>query len=122
MKNLKTKWFSKWANKNKLSDKKLLEGISNIDSGFSTSNLGSNIYKVRIARKGEGKSGGFRTILVYNKNDRAVFLYGFSKNEQSNISKTELNYFKKLGADLLKLSDDELVLSIERKILQEVKK
>ena len=100
----------------------MLEGIDNIESGFSTSNLGSNIYKVRIAKSGKGKSGGFRTILVYNKNNRAVFLYGFSKNEQSNISKTELNYFKKIGADLLKLSEDELVLSIKSKALQEVKK
>ena len=122
MMNLKTKWFSKWANKNKISDEKLLEGINNIESGYSSSNLGSNIYKVRIARSGEGKSGGFRTILVYNKNNRAIFLYGFSKNEQSNITKSELYYFKKIGNDLLKISEDELLHSIKSKALQEVKK
>lgn len=118
--NLKTKWFSKWAKKYKISDNKLLEGINNIQSRLSVNNLGSHIYKVRISRSGKGKSGGFRTILVYNKNDRAIFLYGFGKNEQENISKTELSYFKKIGRDLLKLSDIELSNSIRNNIFQEV--
>ena len=49
--------------------------------------------------------------------DRAIFLYGFGKNEKANINKIELRYFKKLGNDLLALTFDQLKQSIEQKIL-----
>ena len=120
VKKLKTKWFTKWARKNKIADKNLNEIISNLESELSSVNLGSNIYKVRAARKGSGKSGGFRTILVYKENDRAVFIYGFAKNETGNISSQELEYFKKLGKDLLNLNEQQLITAIENKALQEI--
>ncbi len=47
----------------------------------------------------------------------AIFLYGFGKNEKSNISKTELQYFKKLGGDLLALEAKQVIDSIEKQIL-----
>ena len=41
--------------------------------------------KLRVARPGQGKSGGYRTLLAYRKSERSVFLYGFAKNERDNI-------------------------------------
>lgn len=120
MKKLKTKWFTKWAKKNDVSDKYLNEAVQNIESELSAVNLGTNIYKVRISRKGSGKSGGFRTILVFKASERAVFLYGFAKNEQDNISKTDLAMFKKLGKDLLLLNQQELETAIKSNALQEI--
>ncbi len=120
MKKLKTKWFSKWARKNDITDKYLNEAVQNIESELSSVNLGANIYKVRISRKGSGKSGGFRTILVFKASERAVFLYGFAKNEQDNITKTELAMFKKLGKDLLLLNQQELETAIKSNALQEI--
>lgn len=120
MKKLKTKWFSKWARKNNITDKYLKEAVQNIESELSADKLGANIYKVRISRKGSGKSGGFRTILVFKASERAVFLYGFAKNEQDNISKTELALFKKLGKDLLLLNEQELETAIKSNALQEI--
>lgn len=49
--------------------------------------------------------------------EKAIFLYGFGKNEKSNINKTELQYFKKLGGDLLALEAIQVIGSIERQIL-----
>jgi len=120
VKKLKTKWFTKWAKKNDVSDKYLNEAVQNIESELSAVNLGTNIYKVRISRKGSGKSGGFRTILVFKASERAVFLYGFAKNEQDNISKTDLAMFKKLGKDLLLLNQQELETAIKSNALQEI--
>ena len=120
MKKLKTKWFSKWARKNDITDKYLKEAVQNIESELSADKLGANIYKVRISRKGSGKSGGFRTILVFKASERVVFLYGFAKNEQDNISKSELAMFKKLGKDLLLLNEQELETAIKSNALQEI--
>lgn len=117
MKNLCTKWFNKWAKKAKLSNESLLEAIDNLEKGLSAADLGSNLYKVRVQRSGKGKSSGFRTIIVYRSNEKAIFLYGFGKNEKSNINKTELKYFKKLGNDLLALNTEQIADSLKKQIL-----
>jgi hypothetical protein len=70
-----------------------------------------------VKRVGKGKSTGFRTIVLYKKKDRAIFLYGFGKNEKSNINTTELLYFKKLGSDLLALDPKQLDDFVEKQIL-----
>ena len=113
MRKLKTKWFNKWAKKNKLSSTALSEAIQNAEDGLSTADLGSNLFKVRVARDGSGKSGGFRTLLVYRENDRAIFLYGFAKNEQDNISSSDLKMFKKFGTDLLTLTESNIYKAID---------
>ena len=95
----------------------MLEVIHNLEKRLSTADLGDNLYKVRIRRANTGKSSGFRTIIVYKKEDRAIFLYGFGKNEKENIDASEHRYFKKLGSDLLLLSHKKLQQFIEQKIL-----
>ena len=117
MKKLCTKWFKKWARKANLSDGNLLEAIENLENGLSVADLGGNIYKVRVQRQGKGKSSGFRTIVVYRIEEKAIFLYGFGKNEKSNIDKQELSYFKKLGSDLLALNEEQINNSIKKQIL-----
>ncbi len=117
MKKLCTKWFIKWASKANLSNQNLLEAIDDLEKGLSIADLGGNIFKLRVKRPGKGKSAGFRTIVIYKKKDIAIFLYGFGKNEKSNISKTELQYFKKMGNDLLVLNSKQLTGSIEKQIL-----
>ena len=117
MKKLSTKWFKKWSKKANLSNQNMLDAIKNLETGLSTADLGNHLYKVRIKRAHSGKSSGFRTIIVYKEKDRAIFLYGFGKNEKANIDKAELRYFKKLGNDLLVLTFDQLKQSIEQKIL-----
>ncbi len=115
MKKLSTKWFKKWSKKIKLTNNDLLVAISDLEDGLSTTDLGSRLFKVRVKKEHSGKSSGFRTIIVYQKDEKAIFLYGFGKNEKENIDKAELQYFKKLGNDLL--DSEELEESIGQKIL-----
>ena len=82
---LKTKWFHKWAKKNVISDKILLKAVENVSNNLGTSNLGYGLYKVRTPKVGQGKSGSFRTILVFKESDIAIFIYGFAKNEKDNL-------------------------------------
>jgi len=110
---LKTKWFNKWAKKNLVSDKILLKTIQNVINNLGTNSLGYGLYKVRTPKVGQGKSGSFRTILVFKESDVAIFVYGFSKNEKDNLDSNELKYFKKLAKDLLEINRQNY-LELER--------
>ena len=117
MKRLSTKWFQKWSKKAKLNKQNLLDAISDLGDGLSTADLGSNLFKVRVKREHSGKSSGFRTIILFKADDRAIFLFGFGKNEKENIDKNELQYFKKLGKDLLSLDSKQLEAAISKEVL-----
>ncbi len=118
---LNTKWFRKWAKKNKLTDYDLIDAVGNFQKGLSSTELGSNLFKIRVARKNRGKSAGFRTIIAYQENDRTIFLYGFAKNDKSNIDKKELITLKTLGRDLLCLNSDQIKIAQEDGLLFELK-
>ncbi len=104
---LKTKWFNKWAKKNTVSDKSLLKTLKNVSDNLGTVNLGFGLYKVRTPKIGQGKSGSFRTIVVFKESEIAIFVYGFSKTDKGNLEKEELKYFKKLAKDLLKVKQQK---------------
>ncbi|HPS86770.1 MAG TPA: type II toxin-antitoxin system RelE/ParE family toxin [Spirochaetota bacterium] len=111
--NLKTKWFNKWASKNSLSDTDLKHALDDLKENKGVSNLGGNLYKIRVSRENEGKSGGYRSLLAYKKDERAVFIYAFAKNEKDNLDKSELSVLKKLALDLTSLDTEELKRQIK---------
>ncbi len=117
MDKLITKWFRRWARKTDLSYSKLKEALVNLEKGLSAVDPGKNLYKVRVKREGQGKSSGYRTIVVYREKKRAIFLYGFAKNEKDNLNSREMHYFQKLGNDLLKLSRSQVEIAIKDKVL-----
>ena len=121
MKKLMTKHFSRWAAKQKIPKRELANALADIMAGNFEANLGGNIYKKRIRFDGQGKSSGGRTIICYKKDDRAIFVHGFAKNEKTNLSKKELIAFKELSKILLSLSPEEIAIAIKNKDLIEVK-
>lgn len=104
MKKYKTRWFRKWSRKKSIEDQALLDGIQAVESGTGSVSLGSGLYKIRLAGQSKGKSGGYRTFLVYKKGHIAIYIYGLNKNEQENISDKELQMYKKLADTFLSLS------------------
>ncbi len=82
--------------------------IGNLKQNGSTVNLGSNLYKVRIAKPNRGKSGGYRTLIVYIQGSRSVYVYGFDKNEKDNLSENELKDFRELSKTLSKITIREI--------------
>lgn len=121
MKIFKNVWFGRFAKRKKISDEVLQKAITRANRGLIDANLGGNVIKQRIARIGQGKSSGYRTIIIFRKDDRAFFVYGFAKNAQDNISKDELITFKRAAKELLVLSDEQIKLLIANKALIEVK-
>ena len=100
----KTRWFARWARKEGLSDKSLRGAVDEMAQGLFEADLGGDLLKKRIARPGQGKSGGYRTLVATNRGSRWIFVYGFAKNARSNIDPDEEAALKKLAATLLKLT------------------
>ncbi len=120
VKRLKAKAFARWATKEHVSDQELLDAIQNIVEHKNANALGSSVYKVRVPRKGEGKSSGYRTLLIYREGTLAVFLHGFAKNDQGNISTAEKRDYRKLTKMLCGFSPEQWAEAIGNKIFIEL--
>jgi hypothetical protein len=104
----KAKAFTRFAHKADISDAALCRAVRDADRGLIAAELGGGVIKQRIARPGQGKSGGFRTLIVFKAHTRAIFVHGFAKNDEDNIEKDELAALKKLAAELLAYDDKTL--------------
>ena len=89
--------------------------------GTIDANLGGNVYKQRLARQGEGKSGGFRTIVLIRFGSAAFFVHGFAKKDAANISAEDLYRFRSLATLLLSQTGAELDLAVENGKFVEVR-
>ena len=117
---LATKWFAKFARRERITDQQLCSAVENAESGLISADLGDGLIKQRIARLGQRKSSGFRALIAYRTGERAVFVYGFAKNERDNIENTELADWRLQAADWLAADDDVLALEIAQDGLKEI--
>lgn len=104
----KTKWFDKFASKNGIDDLMLIEAIERAKNGLIDADLGGGVIKQRIAREGQGKSRGYRSIIVINYKDRAFFVFGFPKNERDNLLQDELEEYREMAQSLLSTTQKDL--------------
>jgi len=104
----KTRWFDRWARKQGVTAPSQCAAVREMSEGLVDADLGGGLFKKRMARTGQGKSVGFRTLVATNKANRWVFVFGFPKNERSNIDKDETDALKKLAAHLLSLTTQAL--------------
>jgi len=98
--------FARFADKEGITDKGLRETANLLESGQFDADLGGDVYKMRVARSGEGKSGGYRIIVVFRKGRRTFYVEGFTKSDRSNISQKDKRAFKEMARKYLALSDD----------------
>lgn len=120
MKIYKTRWFSRWAKKEDVSDDDLCSAVTEIVSGLIDANLGGYVYKKRIPLAGRGKRGGARTLIAYNKGNIIFFVYGFSKSEKDNIDEKELQALKGYASELMSYKKQELNIAVKTEKLIEV--
>ena len=99
----------------------LAEAVTRADEGSLDADLGGGLIKQRIARAGGGRSGGYRTIIAYRTKDRAIFLYGFAKNERDNVDVDDLADLKKAAWEFLRFSEAQINHAAETGKLIEVK-
>lgn len=62
MRIFKNRWIAKFAAKHSISDSDLIEAVRRADNGLIDADLGGGVIKQRIARKGQGKSSGYRSL------------------------------------------------------------
>jgi hypothetical protein len=115
-----TKWFQRWAARETLTDDTLLAAVEEIGQGLIDVDLGGHVVKKRIGTRGRGKSGSVRAVLAIQLGEKAFFIYGFSKNERSNISQKELKALKLLATELLGYTDLTLKKAVKAGELIEV--
>ena len=109
----KSKAFARFAKKARIADSDLWKTAQLANEGVVDADLGGGVVKQRIARAGEGKSGGSRSIILFRKNDRAVYVYGFEKKDLANIRPHELEAFRELAKVILEYTRDEIEKRVE---------
>ena len=107
-----TKTFSRWMRKNKVTQEDLLDATQEMVNGLIDADLGGYVVKKRLALHGRGKSSGARTIVATNFGERWFFLFGFEKNERSNIDRDELKSLQQLALTLLSFDASQLETAV----------
>lgn len=120
MRIFKSKRFAKFSFKEGISDQVLCDIITELENGKVDADYGGGVIKQRIARVNSGKSGGYRTIILFKKGKLSFFVYGFSKNAQANITKEEALDFKILAKSFLNISESDLGKLIGSQDIMEV--
>ncbi len=121
MRIFKNKSFGRFADKAPITNPALREAVAEIERGLHDGDLGGGVFKKRIARAGAGKSGGFRTIVLYKVAQLAIFVFGFAKSDRDNIDDNEKEAFKKLAKEMLAFDDEALEKVVDSGVLIEVK-
>ena len=107
--------------KERLTEECLKNGVRLLESGQCDADLGGGVYKQRLARAGEGKSGGYRVLICFRRGTRSFFMYGFPKSSRENISASEKNDLKKLAKILFAMTDEQLDEKVKAGAFQELK-
>lgn len=108
MRIFKNQWVTKFAKKHKISDSELLEAVERADNGLIDADLGGGVIKQRIARQGQGRSGGYRSLIFFKRGERAFFMTAFAKNDRENITDKELAELKKAAAIILAMTETDI--------------
>jgi len=117
----KSRWFQRFARKERIADAVLREAVARAENGQFDADLGGGVIKQRIARPGQGKSKGYRTIIFFRRGARAFFVYGFAKSQRANIDDDEEGQFKEAAKLVLALTETQLAVRLERGDFVEVK-
>ena len=120
MRCFKTPSFDKSLSKSEISDADLKTAMNQVAQGLIEAHLGGELIKKRVARPNAGKSGSYRTIIAFRRDDRAVFLHLFAKNEKANINKQELEALKALASHYLKMNPSDIDIAVEQRALMEI--
>lgn len=100
--------FARFARNQRIRDRDLCEVVERTGEGLIDADLGGGVIKQRLARPGQSRSGGFRVLFAFRPQDRAVFIYGFAKNERAHIDDKELKTLREIAAAWLAASPQNI--------------
>jgi hypothetical protein len=108
MKVFKTRWFARFARQEKIVDDGLRKAIERTERGLIDADLGGGLIKQRVARQGQGRSGGYRAVIAYRQGHRAILIFGLAKNDRENFKENELEAAREIGRIWFPASDEEI--------------
>jgi hypothetical protein len=95
-----------------ITDDELKEAVNRLETG-QAADLGGGVYKVRVARPGEGKSGGYRVIVFFRSEDKTFYHYAYPKAARDNINEKELRFFKRLAKGYLAMTNGDVTEAVK---------
>jgi len=116
----KTRALARFTKREAISDESLVVAIETARRGLIDADLGGGVIKQRVARPGQGKRGGFRMLIGF-RSDRAIFLFGFAKNERENIDDQQLTTLREIVASWFAADDKKIAQALKDGLLIEVK-
>jgi hypothetical protein len=116
----KTKALARFTKREAISDESLVAAIESARRGLIDADLGGGLIKQRVARPGQGKRGGFRMLIGFRP-ERAIFLFGFAKNERDNIDDKQLTTLREIVASWFVANEIKIAQALEDGLLIEVK-
>jgi hypothetical protein len=116
----KNSWFQRFARKERIADASLCEAVARAKAGLIDADLGGGLIKQRVARAGGGKSGGYRTLVFFRAEARAIFAFGFAKSDRDNIDAADQAGLKKAARTLLALPEAEIDALVAAGTFEEV--
>jgi hypothetical protein len=102
-----TRVFERFAKKERLEDQALCEANGRAGRGAVDADLGGGVIKQRVARQGQGRSGGYRALIAFRSQARAVFLFGFAKKDLDNIGDADLKRLRQAAAEILSWTEEQ---------------
>ena len=122
MRDLATGILSKEARKFRIPDQKFIEAAERARDGKAYADLGGGVYKERIARKGQGRSRGFRTVLCLRQDGDALFFAIFAKKRKANLNDEELKTALRIAAEFRAFSEQDIRAAIAAGKFREIQK
>jgi hypothetical protein len=117
----KTKTLARFTKRERIADASLCKAIEDAERGRVDADLGSGLIKQRVARKGQGKSGGYRMLIGFRSKLRAVFLFGFAKSELDNIDDDQLATLRETAAMWIAADAQKIEQALKDGLLIEVR-
>jgi len=114
--------FLKFMKKERIADATLIDAIERVERGLVDADLGAGLLKLRVPRAGQGRGGGYRTIVACRVGARAFFLVGYGKNDLDNIGDATLARLRRLAEELQQLTDDELDTVTASGVMREIQR
>jgi hypothetical protein len=116
----KNTWFSRFARKEAIGNNELREIVNQLEAGQFNADLGGGVYKQRVARPGEGKSGGYRVIVFFRCGERTFFTGGFAKFDRASIGPKSLALAQKQAKTLFAMTEDQIKAALKAGIFEEI--
>jgi hypothetical protein len=116
----KTKEFVRFSRREDIDDERLCEAVERAARGLVDADLGGGLIKQRVARAGQGRRGGYRTLMAFSSKARTVFVYGFAKSERDNIGPDELDFWRRVAFAFLAMDENKLKAMIDAQEITEV--